>query len=139
MSPPNSPETPASSSELKSETPPELSADMISRMQKFNIGSIRRHILICGGPKCCTAELGEDVWTHLKSRLAGRDSVEASLYRTKVLCLRVCREGPVAVVYPEGTWYRLVSKEVCDRIVDEHLFGGVPVKEFIFSENPLNP
>ena len=123
----------------KLEDTPELSADMISRKQKFNIGAIRRHILFCGGPKCCTAEQGEAVWTHLKSRLAGRDSVEASLYRTKVLCLRVCREGPIAVVYPEGTWYRLVSKEVCDRIVEEHLFGGVPVKEYIFSENPLLP
>ena len=39
-------------------------------------------------------------------------------------CLDRCEEGPVVVVYPEGTWYTYVDKDDIDEILDKHLQKG---------------
>ena len=59
--------------------------------------------------------------------------VDAGVLRSKVGCLRVCREGPVAVVYPEAVWYRAVRGENLDRIIEQHLRDGRPVEELVFA------
>ena len=58
-------------------------------------------------------------------------------YRTKVKCLRICTQGPVALVYPEGAWYRHVTPENAERIIQEHVIGGRVVDELCFARNPL--
>lgn len=42
-------------------------------------------------------------------------------------CLDRCEEGPVLVVYPEGTWYTYVDKEDIDELIDQHIVAGRPV------------
>jgi (2Fe-2S) ferredoxin len=96
----------------------------------------QRHIFLCIGPDCCASEDGLKTWEFLKKRLKELGP-QARAYRSKAACLRICTHGPIAVVYPEGVWYQGVSPEVCARIVDEHLVGGVPVEEFVFARNPL--
>jgi (2Fe-2S) ferredoxin len=109
----------------------------------LGIGKLARHIFICADqtkPKCAEREASNEVWEHLKKRVAGAGLMAGDhcAFRTKVNCLRVCEQGPIAVVYPEGTWYHSVTKEVADRIVDEHLVGGKPVEEYVFAVNPLS-
>ena len=75
--------------------------------EKRGVGGYERHILLCIGPDCCSSKEGDEAWGYLKKRAAQLNGSPDSgrVYRTKVGCLRICEQGPVAVVYPEGTWY----------------------------------
>ena len=105
-------------------------------------GPYKRHILICADqskPKCAPRNVTVKAWTRLKDRLdeLGLARGEGCAFRSKVNCLRVCERGPIAVVYPEGTWYHSVRGKVLERILVEHVQGGRPVEEYVFARNPL--
>lgn len=106
-----------------------------SAADKLKIGATERHIFLCTGKAdskgCCSAETGDLAWTQLKEACAahGKSESSAVIQRTAVKCLRICAEGPVAVVYPEGVWYRGCSGENLRRIFDEHMVNGRPVAE----------
>lgn len=113
--------------------------DARDEARRRGVGAYARHIFICTGPDCCTSEEGAAAWGRLKAgvgELNKRDGA-APIYRTKVGCLRICTDGPTAVVYPEGTWYAGLRPDQLERVIEEDLGRGDVVKDLVIGRNPL--
>jgi (2Fe-2S) ferredoxin len=115
--------------------------DLPDLAANLKIGSYTRHVLLCTHGDCSDPETAQASWTYLKKRIRQLrlDAVEGGAYRSKVDCLRICQDGPICVVYPDGVWYHHATPENLERILTEHVVGGKPVEELAFARNPIGP
>jgi (2Fe-2S) ferredoxin len=96
----------------------------------------QRHIFFClnkrDGEAACADHDAEEAFAHCKKRAKSEGLMGPGKVRVnKAGCLDRCAGGPVAVVYPEGTWYTYVDKSDIDEIVDSHLKDGRVVERLL--------
>jgi (2Fe-2S) ferredoxin len=98
------------------------------------MGYYKHHVFFClnqreNGEAACAQHDAQAAFDHCKKAvkaagLAGPGGVRVN----KAGCLDRCAGGPVAVVYPDETWYTYVDAHDLDEIIESHLKNGQPVE-----------
>jgi len=107
---------------------------------------ISHHLLLCATPKkelCCPNSEGKATWEKLKEliqklNLENYQRPEGIVLRSKVDCLRVCKKGPILLVWPDGIWYGQVTPERIEVIIYKHIIEGFIIKDWIIKHTPLS-
>jgi (2Fe-2S) ferredoxin len=101
---------------------------------------ISHHLLLCATPTkalCCPdPAIGAASWNLLKQlvRELGLDNPareQGIVLRTKADCLRICAQGPILLIWPDGVIYGGVSPERIEQIIKRHVIGGVPIETWV--------
>ncbi|MBR3043441.1 MAG: 4Fe-4S binding protein [Oscillospiraceae bacterium] len=111
----------------------EMRKEMALRLgQEADAAKYKKHILMCGGTGCTSSgsmKIADELEKELKEK-----GIDGEIFVVRTGCFGLCERGPIMIVYPEGSFYTHVKMEMIPRIVEEHLIGGKPVKEFLYDE-----
>jgi (2Fe-2S) ferredoxin len=108
---------------------------------------ISHHLLLCATPTkaLCSADpqVGAASWDALKRLVRERGLEDPGrpggiVLRSKADCLRICAQGPVLLIWPDGLVYGGVTPERITRILDEHVIGGTPIDPWVVQRYSLN-
>ncbi len=90
-----------------------------------------KHVFFCtnqreDGSACCGNHGAQNARDYVKNKVKelGIANRENSIRINSAGCMDRCDDGPVIVIYPEGTWYTYVDESDLDEIIEEHLKNG---------------
>ncbi|MCS7204216.1 MAG: (2Fe-2S) ferredoxin domain-containing protein [Leptospiraceae bacterium] len=94
-------------------------------LKKLKVENLEYHIFLCADqtePKCVSKDEGLRSWEYLKKRLSELGLVQSGkVFRTKANCLRVCKEGPIMCIYPQGRWFKQCTPEVIEMVIQNYI------------------
>ena len=93
------------------------------------MANFRAHVLICTGTGC-TSSGSFAARDALLSELK-KAGLENEVHVVETGCMGRCDLGPVALVYPDGTFYRSVVAADVPRLVQEHFVKGRPYEKLL--------
>ena len=96
----------------------------------------RSNVLVCGGTGC-TSSNSELIIQRLKEEIKAK-GLEKEVNVVRTGCFGLCALGPIMIVYPEGSFYSMVTPEDVPEIVEEHLLKGRIVKRLLYQETVQN-
>ncbi|HHV61324.1 MAG TPA: NADH-quinone oxidoreductase subunit NuoF [Firmicutes bacterium] len=97
----------------------------------------RAHVLVCAGAGCVSSGC-KAVEQALRAEVA-QQGLDGEVKIIQTGCVGSCDQGPVIVVYPEGTFYRKVRPDDVPEIVEEHLLKGRPVERLLYRDESSEP
>ena len=97
-----------------------------------------RHVFVCTRGDWCPSVDGDGIGVHAALKTAVREAGLADRIRVNHAgCFSQCGNGPMAVVYPEGTWYAGLVPEDAQEIVSDHLRDGRPIARLTYDPPTL--
>ncbi|MCP4933280.1 MAG: (2Fe-2S) ferredoxin domain-containing protein [bacterium] len=105
----------------------------MSELEKPAMIDYHRHMLVCVGPLCTQEGEAKTLFGVLGEKFheARINKGDLRVKRTRTHSFATCKSGPVLSIQPDGIWYYNVTEENLDRIINEHLVGGVLVEDLI--------
>ncbi|MDF2942976.1 MAG: NADH-quinone oxidoreductase subunit NuoF [Herbinix sp.] len=92
----------------------------------------RSHVLVCGGTGCTSSgsiKIIESLQTEIK-----KNGLKEEVSVVQTGCHGLCALGPIMIIYPEATFYAMVTEEDVPEIVSEHLLKGRIVNRLLYKE-----
>lgn len=97
----------------------------------------KHHIFICMNKRseddprgCCSQRGSEKIRDTFKEALFKR-GLKGKVRANQAGCLDACAFGPSVVIYPEGIWYTLRTREDALEIIEKHIEKGEIVERLL--------
>jgi (2Fe-2S) ferredoxin len=89
-----------------------------------------RHVLVCTGSHC--RKRGSKKLCKVFKEALDHHGLKRRVKVLPVDCFDQCSHGPMAVIYPDATWYAGLEPDDAKTVVEQHLLGGTPVTEKLY-------
>ncbi len=109
------------------------------------MGRFEHHIFVCvnqrppGHPKGCCADKGSVALRDFFKEEVERLGLNGVVRANQAGCLDMCANGPTVVIYPEGVWYWIGSKDDVTEIMERHVLKGEIVERLRMPDVASSP
>ncbi len=90
----------------------------------------KAHIMMCGGAGCISSKC-LDVVEAMKKAL-NKNGIADQVQIVLTGCMGPCDMGPVAIIYPDATFYRRLKPKDAEAIVEEHIMKGNKIRRLMY-------
>ena len=95
-----------------------------------------KHVLVCGGTGCTSSK--SPLIVEKFNELVKEKGIGDRIKIVRTGCFGLCENGPIVIVYPEGTYYNRVTVEDVEEIVNEDLLADRPVERLYHKPHAAN-